>query len=251
MERLSFQVAEYDAPLDLILSLIAKHELDIMDIDISSLLEQYMETIQHWKQQDLEVASEFLQMASRLVYMKTVSLLPRHKEESDKLRQDFSGELMEYQICKLAAKTLDSTNYYEDLFVRSPMDIDIDPTYKLTHEPYLLFEALKAAIGRGERRQPPPKEAFEPLVSRPVVSVTSKIFTVLRTLRVQDNMPLQALFSPDTGRSGLVATFLAVLELMKSGKVWLTPEETLQLRSTSKSQEPWDSAEENVSLQYS
>ena len=229
MQRISFQVAEYDAPLDLILDLISKHTLDIMDIDISSLLEQYLETIESWKRQDLEVASEFLQMASRLVYMKTVSLLPRHEEESERLRQDLSGELMEYSICKFAVQQLDETNYYSDLFVRPPMDIDIDPTYKETHSAYVLFEALVDALGRGARRLPPPRDSFDPLVTQPVVSVTSKIFTVLRSLRKQDCLPIGSFFRPETGRSGLVATFLAMLELMKSGKIWLE-EDIVSLR---------------------
>ena len=137
---------------------------------------------------------------------------------------------MEYHICKIAAETLGETNLYSHLFVRSPMEIDFDPTYQLTHSPYVLFEALKDAIGRGARRLPPPKDSFEPLVTRPVISVTSKIFTVLRALRQADHLHVSELFHPESGRSGLVATFLAMLELMKSGKIWLE-EETVFLRT--------------------
>lgn len=229
MDRISFQVAEFDAPLDLILHLISKHKLDIIEIDISSLLDQYLKTIQTWQTMDLDVASEFLQMASRLVYMKTVSLLPRHQEESKRLRADLSGELMEYRICKLAAELLEKENQYEDTFIRDPLDFDFDYTYTHTHSAQMLYAAFVDAVGRGERRKPPPKESFEPLVNRPIISVSSKIYTVLRTLRMQKQITLEELFNPETGRSGLVATFLAVLELMKSGSVYLK-ENTLHLR---------------------
>lgn len=221
MQQLSFHVAEYEAPLDLILHLISKNKLDIMDIDISSLLDQYMEIIEKWQQMNLDIASEFLEMASRLVYMKTASLLPRNKEESDRLRGELSGQLMEYKICKLAAEKLDKQNQYSDIFIRRPMDIDIDPTYKQQHDSMELYLALVDAMGREIRRQPPSSDTFEPIVARPIVSVTSKIFTVLRLLRQEDQLALDNLFDPNLGRSGLVATFLAVLELIKSGRVKL------------------------------
>ena len=85
MEKLSFRSGDFEGPLDLLLHLIAKHKMDIRDIQISDLLEQYLAAIQKMQEQDLEIASEFLEMASRLVYLKTVTLLPRHEEESAKL----------------------------------------------------------------------------------------------------------------------------------------------------------------------
>ena len=233
MERISFQVAEFDAPLDLILHLISKHKLDILDIDITSLLDQYLETIEHWKKQDLDIASECLQMASRLVYMKTVSLLPKHKDESDKLRDDLSGELMEYQICKLASEMLDEQNLYSDIFIRQPMEVDIDPTYKQVHLPHILYEALVDAMGKQARRRPPTQDEFDPIVARPFVSVNTKIVTVLRTLRTNDRVIIQDIFDPDQGRSGLVATFLAILELIKVGRIYLE-DDILTIRNDKK-----------------
>lgn len=217
MEKLSFKVMEYDAPLDLILHLIQKHKLSITDIDISSLLEQYMATIQTWQQRDMDVASGFLEMASRLVYMKTVSLLPRHEEESEKLREELTGQLVEYGLCKLAARTLGEWNVAGDLFVREQLQVEIDPTYTLTHDAAILYAALLDAQGKGARRLPPSRESFDPIVTTPFVSVTSKIFALLRRLRESGFITLDGLFDPAQGRSGMVATFLAVLELVKSG----------------------------------
>ena len=223
MEKFSFRVADFDAPLDLILHLISKHKLNIVDIDITSLLDQYMDIIQSWQSSDLDLASEFLEMASRLVHMKTVSLLPRHEEESERLRRELTGQLIEYQICKEIAESLGEL-LSMDSFVRTPMEFDIDPTYNGQHSPYLLFEALGDALGRGTRRLPPPSEAFEPLFSARVVSVGTKIFSVLRLLRRKRQAKLSSVLNPEMGRSGMVATFLAVLELMRSGKVMLEGE---------------------------
>jgi segregation and condensation protein A len=221
MEKLSFKVMEYDAPLDLILHLIARHKLSIVDIDISSLLEQYLLIIQQWQARDMDVSSEFLEMASRLVYMKTVSLLPRHEEESEKLKADLTGQLVEYGICKLAARRLGDWNITADVFVREQAEVELDPTYTLIHNAGVLYAALMDAEGKESRRRPPPRESFDAIVAKPFVSVTSKIFTLLRRLRKNGTVSLDGLFDPSAGRSGMVATFLAVLELAKSGKIMI------------------------------
>jgi len=220
MEKLSFKVADFDAPLDLILHLITSRKLQIVDIDITSLLDQYMQVIQVWQDEDMDVASEFLEMASRLVYMKTVSLLPRHEEESERLRRAFEGELMEYQICKLAAMRLGEVISL-DSFIREPMEFEVDRSYTGSHSVMILYEALRDAAGKGARRLPPPRDSFDPIVTAPVASVTTKIFTVLRTLRSRGRLNFENLFTTGHGRSELVATFLAVLELMRSGKIRL------------------------------
>ena len=91
--QLSFRVSdEYEGPLDLILALITKHQVNIWDIEITSLLEQYMAYIRARQEQDLEVASEFLEMASRLVYIKTVSLLPKYEDEEEKAKAELVGQ---------------------------------------------------------------------------------------------------------------------------------------------------------------
>ena len=109
METISFKVPGFEGPLDLLLHLVQKNKLNIMDIPISELLEQYTKVIEEWRSLDLEITSEFLEMAARLVYIKTVMLLPKH-DEAEQLRQELSGELMEYQLCKeMAAKLSRST----------------------------------------------------------------------------------------------------------------------------------------------
>ena len=227
--KLTFKVQEYDAPLDLILHLISKHKLDIFDIDLTSLLQQYLAAIALWREKNLDVASEFLEMASRLVHMKTISLLPRHEEESERLKQELSGQLIEYRLCKIAAEQLGLSDLSGDIFVRKPARVEIDETYTMTHPAGILFAALTDALGKNARRMPPPREAFEPLVTKPVVSVTSKIFTVLRLLRKDGKIKMDSLFTAETGKSGMVATFLAVLELVKSKKIIIMGKNTVAI----------------------
>ena len=212
-------MAEYEGPLDLLLHLIAKHKVNIWDIEISSLLEQYMEQIRRWQEQDLEVASDFLEMASRLVYIKTLSLLPRHEEEEEEARAQLVGQLVEYQACRQAAALLRQMGGGEDLFGRPAMPCPGGGEYRLCHEAVVLARAYLDAMGKGQRRLPPRQETFSPLVAKPVVSVTSRILHILRGLYRGTVKGFHSLFVHSRSRSEMVATFLAVLELVKSRRI--------------------------------
>ena len=96
-QQLSYKLTVFEGPLDLLLTLIAKNKIDITDIIIADLLDQYMEQIKLMQEEELDVASEFLEMASRLVYIKSVSLLPKYEEEAEELKKELTGQLLEYQ----------------------------------------------------------------------------------------------------------------------------------------------------------
>ena len=211
MEKLTFKVNEYEGPLDLILALLSKHQIDIYDINISDLLEQYMAYIRTLQEHQMEVASEFLEMASRLVYIKTASLLPRYEKEEDP-RAELVGQLLEYQSCKQAAALLRRR--------------EIDPTYRRRHPVDELTAAYWSACGRGKRRLPPQETAFTPLVTKPVVSVASRIMHLLRGFYRRGQASLQSIWADNHDRSELVATFMAVLELLKAVRVHLTDNDT-------------------------
>ena len=221
MEQLSFNInnGEYEGPLDLILHLITKHQVDIVDINISQLLEQYMAQINMWQQHNLEVASEFLEMASRLVYIKTVSLLPKHKEEEEKAKAELVGQLLEYQACKQAALLLVHRNSGFGTFVHPGEPVPHDYVYKGVHTIDSLVACYWNAIGRGKRRLPPSQERFTPLVAKPVVSVSSRIVFLLRHLYRDTMMKFYDIFKESRTRSEMVATFLAMLELVKAGRL--------------------------------
>ena len=106
METLRFRLDGFEGPLDLMLHLIQRHKLDIYDVEITRLLDQYLDFIEQMQAADLEIASEFLAMAARLVYIKTMSLLPQHEEETAELKRELEGQLLEYHLCKLVAQVL-------------------------------------------------------------------------------------------------------------------------------------------------
>lgn len=103
MDKISYKLPVFEGPMDLLLHLINKHKLNIYDIPILELVEQYVAAVRQMQEdENLEVTSEFLEMAARLVYLKTVSLLPVH-EEADQLKKELTGELLEYRDCQLMA----------------------------------------------------------------------------------------------------------------------------------------------------
>ncbi len=215
--QLEFKIGDFEGPLDLLLFLISKHKMNINDIEISELLVQYLDAIEQMQSADLELKSEFLEMAARLVYIKTVSLLPKY-EEAEELKRELEGQLLEYKLCKEMAEKLADMAKLRHVFVRNQMKIKVDPTYEGNHAPDELVAAYLMVAGKAKRRLPPPASAFSGIVSRRVVSVTSKIVYVLRKLYKTGQMPYDEFFVvPD--RSELVATFLAMLELMKSHRI--------------------------------
>ncbi len=215
---LSYKLESFEGPLDLLLQLIARNKLNIYDIKLSVLIDQYLEQMELFKAQEMEVASEFLEMAARLIYMKSVSLLPRH-DEIVKLKEELTGELLEYQVCReMAAKLATMTDGF-NLFIKSPDDVELDKTYVLTHTPETMYEAYLSAVGRGQRRLPPPVTPFTKIVAKKIVAVSSKIVFVLRKLVRGGKSSLSNLYKTARSRSELVATFLAVLELCKANRI--------------------------------
>lgn len=220
MEKLEYKLDIFEGPLDLLLYLISKNKLNINDIQLSVLVDQYVEHIRLMQLEDMDIASEFLEMASRLIYLKTVSLLPKH-EEAEQIKEELTAELMEYEHCRKVARMLSTMTDDFDTFIKGPEKIEYDKTYRNIHEPELILKSYFAAVGRGQRRLPPPTTVFSKIVARKIVSVSSKIVSVLKSLRRHGNKKMRNLFEGAQSRSELVATFLAVLELCKANRVWL------------------------------
>lgn len=218
MEEISYKLEVFEGPMDLLLSLISKHKLDIYDIPIMELVDQYMDYVRQMQEADMEVASEFLEMAARLVYIKTVSLLPSQKE-ADELKKELTGELLEYRDCQIMAGKLSEEANGFDFYVKPPDELEIDQTYERLHEPLELLQAYKNVIGKGKRKLPPPVEMFTDIVKRPVVSVSSKIKFIMNCMASGKKWSLRKFLETSKTRSDLVATFLAVLELIKDKKV--------------------------------
>ena len=217
-ETLSYKLDVFEGPLDLLLNLIAKNKLNIYDIPIAELLEQYMAQIHEMQAADMDVASEFLEMAARLVHIKSVSLLPK-KEEEAALKQELTGQLLEYQQCKEAAMRL-RERFSLDGIVRAQADIPADLTYKRHHKPQELLSAYLSMLGKKKPPEPQkPEDTISKLITRRVVSVASQIVFVLRSLWKKRHVSLKELFRGKNDPSERVAAFLAVLELDKDKRL--------------------------------
>ena len=217
-ETLSYKLDVFEGPLDLLLNLIAKNKLNIYDIPIAELLEQYMAQIHEMQAADMDVASEFLEMAARLVHIKSVSLLPK-KEEEAALKQELTGQLLEYQQCKEAAVRL-RERFSLDGIVRAQADIPADLTYKRHHKPQELLLAYLSMLGKKKPPEPQkPEDTISKLITRRVVSVASQIVFVLRSLWKKRHVSLKELFHGKNDPSERVAAFLAVLELVKDKRL--------------------------------
>lgn len=226
MESISFKLDVFEGPLDLLLHLISKHKLNINDIEISNLLAQYLLYIEQAKEQDLELAGEFLEMAARLIYIKTVSLLPK-PQEAEEIKKDLQGALIEYSLCKKAAEELREAFCGYDIFVREPLKIKLDSKYKLRHPPEKLVESFfKMNIQKIDLHRHANEQKINAVVQQKVVSVISKVVYVLKNLYKHGTAQIDRLFDGITGRSERVATFLAILELTKSGRIIISDDNT-------------------------
>ncbi len=215
---LNYKLEGFEGPLDLLLQLIARNKYNIYDIPLLELIEQYLEQINKFEAEEMEISSDFLEMASRLLYIKTVSLLPKH-DEVVKLKEELTGELLEYLVCQQMAQKFATMQSGFDMFVRKPTEYEFDKTYELVHPKNVMYESYIAAVGRGQRRLPPSTAPFTKIVAKKIVSVSTKIVFVIRNLWRGGKSRLSDLYKTAQSRSEMVATFLAVLELCKANRV--------------------------------
>lgn len=217
MTSLTFTAKNFEGPLDLLLVLVTKNRMSLFDIDILSLIDQYLSIIVQLQEYKLEVASEFIEMAARLVLLKSVHLLPT-SEEGEKLREELQGQLIEYALCKRVAVQLGFLSRGIKHIVREPVKMQFCTMYKKRHSVYELINAYKNAMGKNLGRSTPTEEQFEPLVAKPIVSVSSRIRFVIEGIG-NSIKSLKDCFFKETDKSGIVATFLAVLELLHNGRI--------------------------------
>lgn len=231
MESLTFKIEDFEGPLDLLLYLVGKNKMNLYDINIMALIDQYTAAIQRMQADRMEVASEFIDMAAHLVQMKSAMLLPR-SPEAERMKAELTGRLIEYSACKEVAARLGSRA--RDLYtaVREPMPLVGAAEYTRPHDPDRLVQAWYSLMGRSLRKRRPTQDRFEPLVTAPVVSVASRVSHMLRGLLKGTLRRMNELFSPEESRSTNVATFLALLELIRAGRVRLQDSGGLQLDRT-------------------
>jgi segregation and condensation protein A len=221
----SVQLEIFEGPLDLLLHLIKKNEVSITDIPIATITEQYLATLELMQNLSLDVAGEFLVMAATLIHIKSRMLLPAGDNEADEdegvdPREELVRRLLEYQRYKEAAAELEQRDLLtRDVFVRSATPTEeAGPRGFRDVSIFDLLGALKRVIDRL------PKDAVHE-IALDKITVREKMTLLLETLRVQGSVLFESLFAEVKSRVEVVATFLAMLELVKVRAIRVFQEE--------------------------
>jgi len=224
---------DFTGPLDLILSLLAKNKMEIQDIQIALILEQYLAWMEKRRAMDLEVASEFVTMAAQLMFIKTRMLLSIHDEEAISELDQLIASLEEHQrhenyirIQGIVPSLSDRYAVCRDYITKVPEHLPINKIYRYNHKPEDLLRAITSALERVDNQLPPPMAAFEGIVGREPYPVSDKAGEIMERLRRFGVTRFHALFHGNRSRSEIVATFLAVLELCKARRLRLAGTET-------------------------
>ncbi len=225
----SEELQDFEGPLDLILFLLGKNKMEIQDISISLICDQYLAWLAARQSMDLEVASEFVAMASHLVYIKTRMLLSIEDEEAQSEMDALIQSLEErrrneqYAQVKAAAERLSPMGEFgRNILTRGPEPLERGKLYEYNQERVELILAMAEIQSRAERALPPPKTAFQDIVQHEPYPVENKAKDILRRLREHGVMRFLALFRGSRSRSEVVATFLAILELCRARIVILS-----------------------------
>jgi segregation and condensation protein A len=205
----------FEGPMDLLVHLIKKHEMDIYDIPIAIVTEQYLEYLQWMKAINIDVAGDFILMASTLTKIKSRMLLPVHEEEADDEdpRLEIVKPLEEYLQMKSAANELISRNLLgEDTFVRNPNQENHSKDQDGEIIKVGLFELIdafqtileKISVHRGVD-----------IITADTVSVRDRIVQIVEIFETRNSITFNELFPLTTDKSEVVVTFLAILEMVR------------------------------------
>jgi segregation and condensation protein A len=214
----------FEGPLDLLLYLIKKQNIDILDIPLAKITEQYMTYIELMETLELELAGEYLLMAAMLAEIKSRMLLPRHAEDEDDEedpRAELIRRLQEYERYKDAAEKLDKLPRYErDIF----STITEFPGRKTHHKPpEVALESILKVFSEVLERA----DMFSHhMVQREVLSVRERMGIILEKINTETFIDFKDLFTAEEGRAGAIVSLLAVLQLMKDSLIQLVQNET-------------------------
>lgn len=220
MEAMTYRLDQFEGPLDLLLTLIHKNKVNISDIPIALICDQYLATIAEAQALDMEVASEFLVMASELMLIKSRMLLPRNEEEADDPRATLTDALLRYQQAKEAvAKLSPLYAYYHGRMVKDTDEISVDKTFVHDQDVTALLSAVRRIIAYNNALERAQKTAFTPMIAKPIIPVEIKIVSILRKLEDRGAATVEELVSGEQTLPDLIASFLGVLELIKIRKL--------------------------------
>ena len=230
--NVNFKLEIFEGPLDLLLSLIDKNKINIYDIPIELILNQYMEYIDELQKFDMEVTGEFINMAAELILIKSKMLLPR--PEKDDPRAKLSATLIEYKLIKEAASYLNEKySIYGGRNIREPAIVTketiLEPhTVELLKTAYL---NLKKFIETEQKNVEEHKASISEQMTKPVVYVREKMLTIIRMLIKNQQIEIQDIFERFKTKSEIIAAFIAILKLVGAGRIIVTEENYLMLNN--------------------
>ena len=223
------EMGDFEGPLSLILMLLSKNKIEIRDIKIADILEQYMDYLAQMESMDLEIASEFIQMAAHLLYIKTKTLLTNDDEVSElevlmasleQLKAKDALSSVQSILPELRKLSADGQLF----FTKSPEPIDpAAREYAYNHEPKDLLEALYSVFSRGVKITDT-EEIDNAIPQRITFSIRDKSRQILDMLRL-GNVKLRELYLTCKTRSEIVAAFMSVLELCSIGSIEIVKKE--------------------------
>ena len=224
MENMTYKLSDFEGPLDLLLALIEKNKMNILDIPIAEICDQYLAFLAEAQAMDMDVAVEFLRMASQLMVWKSAMLLP-HEEEGEKPpRFDLSDILIRHQHAKEAAPLMHPLfAYFSNRFVKDTDEISPDKTFVADQQITDLLAAVRRVNSYRDSMEHA-KTAFTPMVSKPIVPVEGKIVNILQALSTFGAVTLRDLLVDEPTLADMIAAFMGVLELIKIRKILIEEE---------------------------
>ena len=229
MEQLTFKVDQFEGPLDLLEHLIKRNKLDICNISLIAITDQYIEYINSMQEMDLDISGDFLVVATDLLYIKSKALLPKHEEEEDPeaIANSLTEALRQRQRMKAISEKFkvmqfDGSYYFfkeaenipKSEMPQAPKQISGGSVDKL-------YEAFLTILEKTERRMPPPKDSFDGIVGREPVSVRKKAKSLVGRIKTKNKLSFTEAFEEATHKNEIVAIFLAILELMKLNHIYV------------------------------
>ena len=217
---LTYKLEQFEGPLDLLLSLIQKNKVSITDIPISIICDQYIEYITQAQKLDMELASEFIVMASELMLIKSKMLLPKENEEEEDPRATLTDALLRYQQAKEAAtKLAPMYAFYSGRMVKDTDEISVDKTFVQDQDVTALCAAVRRIIAYNNALEHAATTTFKPMISKPIIPVEVKIVSILRHIKNRGAASLADLLDGEASLPDVIASFLGVLELIKVRKL--------------------------------
>lgn len=226
MESITYRLDQFEGPLDLLLTLIHKNKVNIEDIPIALICDQYMQYINEAQSMDLDIASEFIVMASDLMLIKSKLLLPREKEDEEDPRKALSDALLRYQQAKEAsAKMQPLYAVFSGRQIKDTDEISVDKTFVADQDVEALYRAMRRIVDFNEALDNAKKNAFTPMIAKPIVPVEHKILQIITRLTTNRYQKLEDFISDSVSLPDMIAIFLGVLELVKTKRILLVEDE--------------------------